>query len=153
MINTCNTLESLGSYKLRSRAATSLVPRPSKFGRPGYEARAVTCDNNIWSWVLMFNAHVCIFKHMYRLVYGYGFTYLGYPWKLKCKNGWSDQSAKIFTLENFPLFKYAFLWIVVLSIFFPWIIMLAWVSPSITSSADSCSSITAYNWHCHKRMS
>ena len=36
-------------------------------------------------------------------VYGCGFTYRGYPWKLKCENVQSDQSVQIFTLKNFPL--------------------------------------------------
>ena len=34
-------------------------------------------------------------------VYKCGFTYLGYPRKLKCKNVQSDQSSKVFTLESF----------------------------------------------------
>ena len=38
-------------------------------------------------------------------VYGCGFTYLGYARKLKRENVQSDQSAKVFTLENFPLYS------------------------------------------------
>ena len=37
-------------------------------------------------------------------VYECGFTYLGYPRKLKRENVESDQSTKIFTLENFLLY-------------------------------------------------
>ena len=96
----------------------------------------------IWSWVLSFNACVCILKHMYRPVYGYGFTYLGYPRKLKCKNGCSDQSAKIFTLENFPLYSSSSM----LTCPFHLFSLDHEVSPSITSSVDSCCSITITNF-------
>ena len=54
-------------------------------------------------------------------VYGCGFTYLGYARKLKRENVQSDQSAKVFTLENFPLYSS----ILVSWLFMPWDLLAA----------------------------
>ena len=50
-----------------------------------------------------FNPCACKYTNTWS-IYGCGFTYLSYPRELKCKNFQSDQSAKIFTLENFMLY-------------------------------------------------
>ena len=53
--------------------------------------------------VLTFNVHVRYANTW--PINGCSFTYLGYPRKLKRENIQSDQSVKIFTHKNFPLYR------------------------------------------------